>query len=620
MLADRIAALLARSPGLTAGQLADLLEAVPGAVPAGGVPGGVPGAVPGAVPGGERSVSFMLYASNDRFVCDSSDPPCWWLAARDQARRLVTVTGTAGSPARAPVTENAGTGTAGSPAGAPVTGAAGTGIAGSPAGAPATEAPAIEAPARAELRRMPARSVKLVPFSVLSETSLYAWQAEALAAWSAAGRRGVVEAVTGTGKTRVGIAAATYELASRGQVLVLVPTVELQSQWVEQLTSRLPESIAPGRLGAGAGDTLLTHDIVVAVVNTAREVDVRPIRRGGLLVADECHRYASAVNHLALDERFSARLGLSATYERDDGAHLALLDPYFGGTCFSLGYKRAVEDEVTAHFSVVLAGVRLEPDERCRYDELSKEMAVVRARLLDGFGLPPEPFDAFLRAVNQLAESGESGASLARRYKTAMLERRRLLAETPAKTDMLARLAPAMRSASRTIVFTQSIAASEWSCAVLRAEGLRAGVIHSVLSRAERRDVLGRFAAGEIDVISAPRILDEGIDVPAADLAVLVGASRSRRQMVQRMGRVLRRKPDGRSARFVVLYAEATVEDPARGAHEAFLGEITSVADAVLNVPATLASRPGFWQRRALAFSREQAPQPDARLVRWTGS
>ena len=76
-------------------------------------------------------------------------------------------------------------------------------------------------------------------------------------------------------------------------------------------------------------------------------------------------------------------------------------------------------------------------------------------------------------------------------------------------------------------------------------------------------------------------MLDEGVDVPAADLAVILAASRSRRQMIQRMGRVLRRKPDGRAARFIIVYARGTVEDPALGAHEGFLDEITPVAAAV---------------------------------------
>jgi hypothetical protein len=56
--------------------------------------------------------------------------------------------------------------------------------------------------------------------------------------------------------------------------------------------------------------------------------------------------------------------------------------------------------------------------------------------------------------------------------------------------------------------------------------------------------------------------------------------------MIQRMGRIMRRKPDGRRARFAVLFVEGTIEDPARGAHEGFLTEITDVADDVLRFPA----------------------------------
>jgi superfamily II DNA or RNA helicase len=111
--------------------------------------------------------------------------------------------------------------------------------------------------------------------------------------------------------------------------------------------------------------------------------------------------------------------------------------------------------------------------------------------------------------------------------------------------------------------------------------GFRTAAVHSAMAPRERAEVLPRFRDGALQVLAAPRALDEGVDVPAADLAVIAGASRSRRQMVQRMGRVLRRKPDGRLARFVVLFAERTVEDPASGAHEAFLDEVVAVAERV---------------------------------------
>ncbi len=419
---------------------------------------------------------------------------------------------------------------------------------------------------------------------------LYRWQVDALNAWRRCGRKGVVEAVTGTGKTMVGVAAALDELERRGQVLVLVPTVDLQHQWIGELAARLPVSRRVGRLGAGAGETLLACDVLVAVVNSARVTDVRPIHAGGLLVADECHRYGSAVNQLALDSRFGARLGLSATYGRDDDGNRAWLDPYFGGTCFRLGYDRAVADGVAARFTVTLVGVAFSVEEKARYNELTEMMSRWHARLIEQYGIPAGPLEAFLRAVMLLADNDAEGGRVARAYRQTMLERRRLMAETPAKDTVLAQLAPAMIEADRTIVFTQRIAATERARLLLSGCGLRVGVMHSALRPEERRRVIQCFAAGELDVLAAPRVLDEGIDVPVADLAVIAAASRSRRQMIQRMGRVLRKKPDGRRARFAVLFVEDTVEDPRCGAHEAFLAEIVDVADQVSCFPGDVAA------------------------------
>lgn len=420
---------------------------------------------------------------------------------------------------------------------------------------------------------------------------LYAWQAEALGAWRrGAGRRpagrGVVEAVTGTGKTMVGVAAASQELGAGGQVCVLVPTRELLSQWRQVLAEHAPRHASVGLLGDGHRDRLGQHDVLVAVVNSARVADLAPRRPGSLLVADECHRYGSEGNRPALATGFVRRLGLSATYARADDAHLAWLDPYFGGTCYRMGYRRAIADGVTARFRVALVGVRFSPAERDQYDELSRTMATAKAQLI-ARGVEPEPLGAFFAVVGRLAAGGEGAeGAAARQYLAALQGRRALLAETPAKTAALTGLAPAVGAADRTIVFTQSIVAAERAAATLRAVGLRAGAVHSGQDVGARRSALARFAGGDLQVLAAPQVLDEGVDVPAADLAVILAASRSRRQMIQRMGRVLRRKPDGRLARFVVVTVEGTVEDPAGGAHADFLDEVTTVADAVQAFPA----------------------------------
>ena len=76
-------------------------------------------------------------------------------------------------------------------------------------------------------------------------------------------------------------------------------------------------------------------------------------------------------------------------------------------------------------------------------------------------------------------------------------------------------------------------------------------------------------------------MLDEGVDVPDANLGIVMSASRTRRQMIQRMGRILRRKQPGVAARFVIMFAKDTLEDPTqRVERDGFLDEIERISDA----------------------------------------
>jgi RNA polymerase primary sigma factor len=411
--------------------------------------------------------------------------------------------------------------------------------------------------------------------------SLYAWQDEALTAWRKAGKRGIVEAVTGTGKTLVGTVAIVEALRVGRRAAVLVPTRELQTQWRSSLRRALPGRFRIGQLGGGCSDDLGRSHVVIAIVNSAREARLAP-PYDALLVADECHRYASEVNRLALQDRYKERLGLTATLERPDRMEREIL-PYFGSICYEMRYERAIADEVTAHFNVALVGVGMSGGERAVYDELSRKIRDHFEELTEHHGLPSRPFHRFIAEVRALAssESWSPGRQSARAFQTAVFERKTLLAVSPSKQAVVPQLAEAMRAATGTLVFTDSIGTAEAAAESLENEGLRAGTIHSGVDPKLRKSLLVDFGNRHLDVVVAPRVLDEGVDVPGADLAVVVAASKSRRQMIQRMGRILRRKSDDRLARLVILYLRGTTEDPELGAHEAFLREVTAVAERV---------------------------------------
>ena len=413
---------------------------------------------------------------------------------------------------------------------------------------------------------------------------LYQWQEEALAKWKSQNYQGVVEAVTGAGKTRVGISATIEELEQGGFVLIIVPSLELLRQWENSLKEYLPGNIRIGLFGNGSQATFKDFDIIISTVNGARKYELLPRSKGGLLIADECHRYGSDCNKDALDERFTRRLGLSATYRRNDNGNTDFLEPYFGETCFEMDYVRAIDDGVISNFSVALIGVNFSYNERTKYEDYSKSLKQLKKKLVINFEVTEEPFGEFMKEVSRLVESNsEDGRFAARAYMKSFKERRKLLAESPSKMKGLLKLIDAIRLSNRTLIFTQTIKSAETITENLQTFEINAHSIHSQIQMEQRKQILQEFGNGEIKVVVAPQVLDEGIDVPEADLAIIIAASKTRRQMIQRMGRVLRLKNDGRIARFALLFVEGTSEDPDFGAHESFVEEVTKVAVSVKN-------------------------------------
>lgn len=435
----------------------------------------------------------------------------------------------------------------------------------------------------------PDQSVALAPtpptvVSRLTSTpssDLYLWQREALEAWNSNRHRGIVNAVTGAGKTRLALAAIEQHLERRNSnAVVIVPTVELLRQWHLQLCENFPNHRI-GMLGGGENDYLNDHDILVAVVNSAGHYFLGlPDGHNGLLVGDECHRLASDHNQLSLEEAFSSRLGISATHERLDGRHESVLIPYFGDVVYELNYKQAIEQDVISRVKVAMIAVEFTPDEMAQYEQLTEEMGVARRKLSSAHGLSGLTPGEFFIEVSKLASSGDRRSAIAANmYLRPYRARRNLLAESEAKVNALEILAGAVQDANGTIAFTESIESTYDIVRAFSSKSIAAEVIHSKLKKDERSEIFKGFSNGEIQLLSAPNLLDEGIDVPEADLAIIVAGTSQRRQMIQRMGRVMRKKKDGRFARFAILYVKDTHEDPKKGAHEEFLNEVLEIAE-----------------------------------------
>ncbi len=447
---------------------------------------------------------------------------------------------------------------------------------------------------------------------VLDRLDLRDWQVAAFGAWAAAGGRGIVEAITAAGKTRVGLAAAVSTLGRGGSVLVLVPTVELQDQWVGELR-RIAPTARVGRLGGGGQDDLADHDVLVATPQSAADVPLEPrFGRDGLLIADEAHRYGSPVWSAALKESFVLRLALTATYERSDDGIEDVLTPYFGDTVHSYSYLEARRDGIIAPLHLRMVGVDLTPEERAGYEHADRRVRELRAQLVE-LGLPRDPERLLIAATSAARTHGDAPATdgpegsvgrTAAGYLAMLRERRAVAAGADAKLDVLDTLAPELVG-RRSIVFTDTVEQAEQAVARLTGHGVGSALVHGRLDARTRRSHMDAFRAGRLRCVVAPRVLDEGLDVPDADAAIVLAAFRTPRHLIQRLGRVLRPKSDGRSATFTLVHARGTREDPERGSNAAFLQAVEPIANRVERVTAERL-------RATATVGRDQARRPAA--------
>ncbi|WP_206492551.1 DEAD/DEAH box helicase [Rhodococcus sp. KRD162] len=416
-------------------------------------------------------------------------------------------------------------------------------------------------------------------------TELRAWQKEAFEAWRGAGNRAIVEAVTGTGKTRVGVAAIVSARSLDQQVLVVVPTIDLLEQWHTEVKQQLP-SVSVGRRGNGHRDDFRHSSVLITTIQSAIMKGAPQPRPGALMIADEVHRYGTDGFARVFTDRYDHRLGLTATLERqDEGVDTHIL-PYFQTKIAGCDFARGRRDNVLAPVRVMTVAIDFTSDERTKFEEHDAIARDARKNLISNYDCVASPFGEFMKTVTKLAEQRDlPEGRLASRYLSAFSKRRTLLADCQGKIDALGTLASALAKSDRSIVFSETKASAEAGSAVLRERGVQSSAYSSGLDRLARTRVLQQFRNGALTNLVAPRVLDEGIDVPAVDVGVIIASSSSRRQMIQRMGRVLRLKPGDRAAAFVIMYVPGTMEDPALGAHEAFLEQLLEIAEEQVDVP-----------------------------------
>ncbi len=394
------------------------------------------------------------------------------------------------------------------------------------------------------------------PLALSSDIELVDWQREALAAWVRAGHRGVVEAVSGAGKTELAYWAIAAAVDEGMKVLVVAPNSERVEAWYDGVRGALPINRV-GKPNGGRDENLRSYDVVVMTAAEAARENVFGTAFKGMIVADQVHALGTREDSRALDPLYAWRLGLSAVYERDDSGIATYLEPYFGAVSYSLGYARALRDDVIAPYDLALVPVSLNDAERAEYDALGEQMETLAAELVKEHGVPAEPAHEFATAVVTLAD-GRMGPSrtAARAYQKAVAKREDIVTKAAAKAAVLRSLAAHIRDTEPALVFTSSQAEAANLSKLFGAERC---AIRSQSGGGERK-LLGRRSDDSRD--DDIRLVAGSAGPEAAvGLGVMVGAGGSKHQLVQRLGRLVGNRDGERPARLVALFVEGTAED-----------------------------------------------------------
>ncbi|WP_224449750.1 DEAD/DEAH box helicase family protein [Haloprofundus salilacus] len=363
------------------------------------------------------------------------------------------------------------------------------------------------------------------------------YQRDALDAWLSNSRRGILELPTGSGKTVVAIA-AMVELGV--PTLVVVPTIDLLEQWRRELETEFDVPI--GQFGGGEQTR---EEITVSTYDSAylRADDI-----GGafsFVVFDEVHHlggegYRDIGRLLAAP----ARMGLTATFERPDGAH-EVVEELVGSRVYSVSVDELAGDHL-ADYAIRRIEVELTDEERERYEKAQGT------------------FVDYLRTANITFRSGSDYQRLVKRSGNDPRAREALLAKQRARDIMmnadekvreLGRILDRHRE-DRVIVFT-----AHTDLVYRLSERFLLPAITNETGAPERREILQRFRDGTYSRVVTANVLDEGVDVPDANVAVVLSGSGSEREFTQRLGRILRPKDDGQMATLYELVSAETAEE-----------------------------------------------------------
>lgn len=409
------------------------------------------------------------------------------------------------------------------------------------------------------------RTIRLRNFNFKSDKKLFFYQADALNKWKANNYKLLFEMATGTGKTRTAIAGIKYlnQIKKRLITIITTPQNTLSKQWKNEVDAQkltFDESvIVDGSVsqwdrllvklllknGAGMADHIClytTHNTASSDKFTNAIQQNIQIGTDILFVGDETHWLGAHKFQHALLPCYKYRIGLSATPSRwFDDVGTAKLVAFYGNANFEFTIKDALTEYnpmtgkhflVNYHYNI--SKVSLDEDETEQYKDISAK-------------------------ISKLWNLKENNSDTALILERLIEKRANIIRNASAKYNQLKVILDELQSKGRIenlIIFVSPQQIIE----VLNILASREIIFHKLTekegtkaekrfgNKSEREHIISKFKSKDYQAIVAIKCMDEGIDIPTADVGILMASSTNPREYVQRIGRIIRQSPNKHSA------------------------------------------------------------------------
>lgn len=351
---------------------------------------------------------------------------------------------------------------------------------------------------------------------------LHEWQKEALKLflkW----KIGIFECCTGSGKSFAAITIMKkLEETNRDlPVLIIVPkNVILEDTWFKELYLN---GYTVKDIGLWYGKFKEQRRITITNMQSVDGLKLHDFEKG-LCIIDEVHHSVGKSMKEVMNSPFAYKLGLSATVDRLDEKHWNLLKQ-FRYNIYKYSPKQALYDKVVNDFNFTNVSVSMDPESFDKYMELEKELSMIT-----------HSCGGVMRALRLPAGDPRKSAVL-----SLMNKRKDFVVNYHKKFDVVAGICK-NHDGDKILVFNEYNKTTTNLYYRLLEHGMSSKIIHSGMKSVQREKNLDDYTNDKFRVLLATKILDEGYNLPAISVAVIMAGNSSAQQTIQRLGRCLRKK------------------------------------------------------------------------------